>query len=252
MLFALVFAGCSGAPSLDEELLDVADASSGIDSDLAMLTSLLVTDSVGVAQSLSFLGCSASASPQAANTPTSGEMGYSFASCLVGGVGVVNGELHLIYTITGPTLHLDVQASGLTVDRAALASWSASADVTASNNDRSMVWQSQASGTATVHQSSRSFTDSGSATLKWNTTSPSCVDLDGQANDTFQASDGASLAFVTALSSYQACGSSLCPASGSQVRADLQSGNFVRLQYGEDVYTNEKGQTFSFVPVCAQ
>ncbi len=244
---SFILVACSGSNGVDDELLAVADSSSDIDSDLSKLTALFVTEPVGVATTLPF-GC-ALASADQANTPNDGQVHYSFTSCALPGIGPVGGAVNVVYTVTGPTLHLDVQASGLDVDRASMSSWSASADVTASGSDRNMVWQSQASGTAQVRQTPRTFTVNGSATLKWSAGS-TCLDVDGQANNTFQASDGSPLSFATALSSFVACGS-VCPESGSEVRADLQSGNYVRLQYGQNIYTNEKGQTFGFVPACA-
>jgi len=250
---AVLLVACGGAsPGVDVELLDAADASGSVDSDLAQLTALFVEGSpIEVATALP-AGCAAATS-SSSNTPTSGQVLYHFAQCALPGLGVVSGDVQLGYDVTGPTLHLDVQASALQVDRATVASWNASADVTAAGTARTMVWQSVASGTTIARQTTRAFHDDANATLKWSV-GASCLDLDGQVGSTFDASDGSQLSFSSTLSSFVAC-ETACPQSGSEVRAELVSGNFVRLQYAADglaSYTNEKGQTFDFVPACAQ
>ena len=257
LLLVSLACACGASPGVEAELLDAADASSGVEVDLAKLTAFLGPDQDAVVSDPPSSCVTRVAA--STNTPAAGQNDYHFAQCLLTGIGVVSVDVRLAYAITGPALHLDLTASSaLTIDRTTVASWSASADVTESANVTTVVWQSLASGTTAVRQTPRGFSDDASATLKWSAGS-TCLDVDGQIAITFEASDGSQLSYSSTLSSFVACappaGSAACPEDGSEVRADLGTGRFIRLRYGANdaaSYTNEKGQTFAFVPSCAQ
>jgi hypothetical protein len=250
-VFALVCVACSpGAP--DEELLDDAEASSSVESMLGKVAATFVGgDASG---DMSIAAPSDTCVATAPSTAIAQETTYHFADCAGPyGLADVSGDVVVDWMSAGPTFHIDVTSSNLAIGKASITSWTASADVTAQGAQRTMIWQSTASGTVMVRGSPRAFERTIDATSTWTIGDP-CIDIDGQAQGTIEKSNGTILHVDTRASAFVACASS-CPNSGSELRADDvdDPGTFVQVLYGSSTatYTNDRGQTFTFTPACA-
>jgi hypothetical protein len=101
---------------------------------------------------------------------------YQFSNCAFGPNGLtgITGDLAVHYTATATTLHLDITATGLTVNGAEL-DFTATADITASGTLRTMVSKSQLAGTTA---GGRDFTRTSARTLSW-TLGDACFALSG-------------------------------------------------------------------------
>lgn len=245
----LICVACSPATP-DEELLDDAEASSAIESTLGKVAATFVGgDATGKMQI-------ASGNGQCLTTTVSPtETIYHFAQCSGPyGLTAVSGDVTVDWVDSAPTFHIDVSSSNLTFGGVSITTWTASADVTAEGAARTMIWQSSASGTVKVHGLARAFERTVDATSTWNI-GAECIDIDGEAHGSIQTSSGDTLHVDTRASSFVACVSS-CPSSGSELRGDDvdHPGVFVQVTYGSSAatYTNDRGQTFTFVPSCAQ
>jgi hypothetical protein len=237
----MTIVACGG--SEPPALVTNAEASAEVEASLAKLaTSFIAGDATGAMTIASPSDACITATIESSQS-TSGTTTYHYASC-----HGVTGDVTVAWATEGPTFHAEVSASSLVVDGANVASWTASADVTASGAQRTMVWQSSSSGTIAARGSLRAFTRDSDATLSW-TLGASCVNVDGQASgaiDVYHLS--------TRTTSFVACDGA-CPSAGSALRADDvdHPGVFVRVLYGEGsaTYTNESGESFTFVPACA-
>lgn len=232
----VVLAACSGAS--EPPIVTDAEASAAIETSLANLATRFVggdaTGAMAIASPSE--GCVTSAASSASTT-------YHYADC-----DGVTGDVNVAWSVSGPTFHLDVTASSLVVGRVSISSWTASADVTASGAQRTMIWQSTASGSVAMRGAARAFSRDVDATISW-TVGESCVDVEGQASGTIDA-----LHLATRTTSFVACDGA-CPNSGSELRADDvdHPGVFVRVLYGAGTatYVNERGESSTFVPACA-
>ena len=243
---ALICACSSSAP--DQELLEDGQGSSAVESTLGKVAATFVagdpSGNMSIAPSTS--SCVSVATAAALSV-------YHFTNCDGPyGLAKINGDVAVSWTSSNPTFHIEVSSSNLRVGNATISSWNASADVTASGAARTMVWQSTASGTIVVHESARAFVRTVDATSTW-TVGDSCIDIEGQAQGTIEKSNGTILHVNTRSSAFVACGES-CPNSGSELRADDvdDPGVYVQVVYGSSnaTYTNDRGQTFTFVPSC--
>jgi len=247
---SIVLACVACSPAVpDQELLDDGEGSSSVESTLGKLAATFVAgDSSGNMEI---------APPNASCVTTTVQEQttvYHFTACDGPyGLAQVTGDVTVAWTNASPTFHIDVSASNLVIGNVTLASWTASADVTAQGAQRTMIWQSTASGAVTIRSSSRAFSRTVDATSTW-TIGDACIDIDGQAQGTIEKSDGDLLHVNTRASSFVACVGS-CPNSGSELRADDidDPGVFVQVLYGSNAatYTNDRGQTYTFVPECA-
>ncbi len=243
-LIALLFVACSPAPP-DQELLDDAEASSAIESTLGKVAAIFVAGDPSGKIEIASPSASCVTTDVAPQRTT-----FHFASCAGPyGLAAMTGDVQVDWIDSSPTFHVDITSSNLAMGGVAMTSWTASGDVTSQGAARTMIWQSNASGTIDVHGSSRSFQRTVDATSTW-TLGTACIDIDGQAHGTIDTSH-----VDTRASSFVACASS-CPNSGSELRADDidHPGTFVQVTYGSTnaSYTNDRGQTFTFVPRCAE
>lgn len=247
-LIALLFVACSPAPP-DQELLDDAEASSEIESTLGKVAAIFVAGDPSGQIEIATPSESCVTTTIAPQTTT-----FHFASCTGPyGLTAMTGDVRVDWIDSSPTFHVDITSSNLTIGSVAITSWTASGDVTSQGAARTMIWQSTVSGTVDVHGSSRAFARTIDATSTWTIGAP-CIDIDGQAQGTIQASSDVDRHVATRSSSFVACGT--CPNNGSELRADDidHPGTFVQVTYGSTgaTYTNDRGQTFTFVPRCAQ
>ncbi len=248
-LFGALVCACSSAAP-DEELLEDAQGSSAVESTLGKVAATFVAGDPAGNMSIAppTNACVTVASAAALSI-------YHFANCDGPyGLAKVNGDVAVSWASTSPTFHIEVSSSNLRVGNATISSWTATADVTASGSERTMIWQSSASGTVLVHQSARAFVRTIDATSTW-TLGDSCIDIEGAAQGSIEKSNGAILHVNTRASAFVACAES-CPNSGSELRADDidDPGVYVQVLYGSNnaTYTNDRGQTYAFVPSCAQ
>ena len=232
-----MLAACSG--SSEPPIVADAEASATVEASLAKLATSFVGGDATGAMMIAAPNADGCVTATVASTSTT----YHYANC-----DGVTGDVNVAWSISGPTFHADVSASSLVVGTVSLTSWSASADVTASGAQRTMVWQSSASGDVVVRGASRAFSRDVDATLAW-TVGASCVDVEGQATGAIDA-----FHLATRTTSFVACDGA-CPNAGSVLRADDvdHPGVFVRVLYGTGTasYVNERGEGSSFVPACA-
>ncbi len=238
---ALMTIACGGSDP--PPIVTNAEASASVEASLAKLATTFVGGDGSGAMTIapaSDACVTASAEPP---QQTSGTTTYHFASC-----HGVAGDVTVAWSTEGPTFHADVSASNLVVDGASVTTWTASADVTASGSRRTMVWESSASGSIDVRGAVRAFSRDVAATIS-GTLGDTCVDVDGQASGAVDVYH-----LETRTTSFVACDTA-CPSPGSALRADDvdHPGVFVRVLYGQGsaTYTNERNETFDFVPACA-
>lgn len=238
-LMTIVACGGSDPPPI----VTNAEAAATVEASLAKLaTSFIGGDATGA---MTIAPASDACVTSSAEPPqqTSGTTTYHFASC-----HGVTGDVTVAWSTEGPTFHADVSASNLVLAGTNVASWSASADVTASGSRRTMIWQSSASGSIDARGAVRAFSRDVDATISW-TLGDTCVDVDGQASGAMDV-----FHLATRTTSFVACDTA-CPSPGSALRADDvdHPGVFVRVLYGQGTatYTNERSETFDFVPACA-
>ncbi len=239
-LMMIVACGGSEPPAL----VTNAEASAEVEASLAKLaTSFIAGDESGAITIAPPSDACVGATVAQPSQPSSGTTTYHFTAC-----HGVTGDVTVAWAIEGPTFHADVLASNLVVDLTNVTSWHASADVTASGAQRTMIWQSSETGTTAARGSVRAFSRDIDATISW-TLGASCVDVDGQANGAMDA-----FHLATRTTSFVACDGA-CPNAGSELRADDidHPGVFVSVLYGQGTatYTNERGESFAFVPSCA-
>ncbi len=232
----VILAACSGAS--EPPIVADAEGSATVEANLAKLaTSFVAGDATGAMMIAAPNADCVTATVASASTT------YHYSNC-----DGITGDVNVAWSMTSPTFHADVSASSLVVGTVSLTSWNATADVTASGAQRTMVWQSSAAGNVVVRGVARSFSRDVDATVSW-TVGASCVDVEGQASGAIDA-----FHLATRTTSFVACDDA-CPNAGSVLRADDvdHPGVFVRVLYGTGTasYVNERGEGSSFVPACA-
>ncbi|MBX3262773.1 MAG: hypothetical protein KIS78_06750 [Labilithrix sp.] len=100
---------------------------------------------------------------------------YTFDRCLgPNGLRAVSGVVTASYRVEADRLHLELRASGFSVNRATV-DWTATAEITAGGADRTMSWRAELSG-ATAR--GRAFRRTNEHTIGWKLGEP-CIRLDG-------------------------------------------------------------------------
>ncbi len=170
---------------------------------------------------------------------------YVFNGC-TGPYGLVKvtGTVTLGYSSSGPDqLTLDYSATGLQVN-GSVVDWSATAGITASGNDRDMIWDGQFSGT-TAH--ARAIHRTNHKEFKW-TVGQLCLSVAGSSDGTVTGRE-----LKTDVVAYSQCAGS-CPQSGSEIKVtDVVAKQIYDLTYGTDTatYTAPDGKSYTYTPLCA-
>jgi hypothetical protein len=100
---------------------------------------------------------------------------YTFNRCLgPNGLRAITGEVKAHYRVAPELLHLELTATDLSVNEAVV-DWSATADVTSTEADRTMVWKAQLAGTSAR---GRTFSRTNQHTVSWKLGEP-CFALSG-------------------------------------------------------------------------
>jgi hypothetical protein len=150
---------------------------------------------------------------------------YVYDDC-TGPWGLVHltGTLVVKYALSGGALTLDFSASNFKINAATLATWTATASITASGSQYTMVWQASLSGTT---GSGRDFNRTNDKTITWTTgTTPECVSISGTSQGTVTGHD-----LKTTVTDYERCAAE-CPQAGSEIAIqNLDNGKEVDVKY---------------------
>jgi hypothetical protein len=153
---------------------------------------------------------------------------YTFDHCtgpsgLRAVTGVVKGE----YALGAGTIHLELTADDLSVNDATL-DWSATADISASDADRTMTWKATLSG---VSAGGRTFSRSNQHTISWRLGEP-CFSFSGSSEGEIRkkgASEGREIR--TEISDFRRCRRS-CPDAGGVIAiTNVSKNRRVELRY---------------------
>ena len=148
---------------------------------------------------------------------------YVFNGC-TGPLGLVEltGTVNVSWTLAGNQLTLDYSSTGFRINRATIDSWTATAVVTASGQQRSMTWDANLAGTT---GRGRAFTRTNHKVLQWTVGVP-CLAVSGQSTgDILKAH------LQTTITSWQRCADS-CPQAGSEINVkNLDDGDDVDIKY---------------------
>lgn len=149
---------------------------------------------------------------------------YVFTNCTgPWGFSKLNGTVQVTYSSTGPdNLTLNFSASNFDLNRATINSWTASAVITASGNDRDMVWNGTFSGTT---GSGREFNRVNAKDIKW-TVGQQCISIDGQSTGDVTGKN-----LTTKIITYQRCAAE-CPEANSEINIqNNDNGNDVDIKF---------------------
>ena len=179
------------------------------------------------------------------SNPTTSSVAYTFNDCAgPRGLFKITGTVDVAYALASDnTLNLTITSSQLEVNGATI-DWDVKASVTATGASRTMQWTGHLSGTT---KGGRQITRDNTKTLTW-VIGDSCFEINGTSVGTVGDRD-----IKTELVTYKRCKAS-CPEAGSEIKVTHVSANkTVDLVYGtgDATFTNAKGNTVTFVPLCA-
>lgn len=169
---------------------------------------------------------------------------YVFSGC-TGPLGLVelNGTVNVSWTVSGNQLTLDYAATGFHVNRATIDSWTATAVVTSSGQQRSMTWDAMLSGTT---GRGRSFSRTNHKVLSW-TVGVACLSVSGQSTGNVLKAD-----LQTTITSWSRCADA-CPQAGSEINVkNLGNGDDIDIKYlgGPDADLTLNGKTVEIGLAC--
>ncbi len=153
---------------------------------------------------LSPAGCVTETQDAATQTNT-----YVFANC-TGPWGFVHlkGTVSVQWQIVSATeLKLTYAATNFEINKATIAQWNATADITASGNDRDMAWHGQFNGTT---GGGRAFSRVNDKDIKW-TAGEGCISIDGQSTGSVTGKN-----LTTKVIAYKRCVAE-CPEANSEI-----------------------------------
>jgi hypothetical protein len=151
---------------------------------------------------------------------------YVYDDC-TGPWGLVHltGTIVVKYSSSGAgQLTLDFSASSFKINAATLTTWTATANITASGSQYTMLWQASLAG---ITGSGRDFARTNDKTITWTTgTVPACVSISGTSQGTVTGHD-----LKTTVTDYQRCAAE-CPQAGSEIAIqNLDNGKEVDVKY---------------------
>ncbi len=190
-------------------------------------------------------GCAVETSDLASKTNT-----YVFTNCTgPWGFSKINGTVTVTYSSTGAdNLTLNFSATNFELNRATIDSWKASAVITATGNDRDMVWNGTFSGTTGA---GRAFNRVNAKDIKW-TVGQQCIAIDGQSTGDVTGKN-----LTTKIITYQRCAAE-CPEANSEINIqNNDNGNDIDIKFlggaNADVTLTSGGKTESIdVVACGE
>jgi len=236
----------------DTESFGSMFASSGSDGSLApsdFSGGSLSTQGLGGAASgfpnLYPAGCATETSDIPSKTNT-----YTFDSCTGPyGFSHIKGTVTVTWSSTGPNnLTLNFSATDFEINKATIATWKATAVITATGDARDMQWSGQFAGTT---GGGRAFSRTNTKDIKW-TAGQQCIAIDGQSTGNVTGKN-----LTTKVISYQRCAAS-CPEANSEINIhNDDNGNDVDIVFQggakADVTVTANGRTGSVdVPLVCQ
>lgn len=262
---ALSTLGCKneGATNEDEDssfAADGADANSA-ETDAELLTSTLISSSpgtIGLASveltgtdlETSDLGDGARAAyvprgcVSTTNDTANETVTYRFNRCIgPNGLRAVTGEVKARYHASTDRLHLEMTATGLSVNEATL-DWAATADISSSGADRTMVWKAQLSGTTA---GGRPFARTSEHTVSW-TLGEACFSLEGSSEGEIR-----SRSIRTEISNFHRCRRGCPDAGGTIVITNVTKNKRVALRYdgsNRATFVNANGKQTTIELLC--
>jgi hypothetical protein len=160
---------------------------------------------------------------QITDDASNAQVTYAFAGC-TGPLGLVEltGIVTVGWQVASSQLTLNFSATDFHINRAIIASWQATAVITATGNQRSMTWDAQLTGTT---GSGRQFTRTNDKTLTW-TVGVACLGVTGQSTGDIAGAD-----LQTTIVTWQRCADA-CPQAGSQIDVkNLGNGDSIDIDY---------------------
>jgi hypothetical protein len=235
----------SGVESLGSAIADADGAKTADEAGAALAREAQSADRLGA-------GCAVVVrSPQ--NGLLSGRNEYRLTAC-PGRSGPVTGTVVVRYQVESGWLHLDSSATDLRVGGARLERWTASADVSATAGERTLLWQSDVEGALPSPSGPRRFARRTEKTLRWRV-GAECVRVDGASQGTFVAR-GVERTLRVELAGLELCRALPCPSPGGVVRVeDVPSGKDVLLRFvgtGRAMLRLPDDRTVPVVPACAR
>ena len=168
---------------------------------------------------LSPAGCVTETQDAASKTNT-----YVFDNC-TGPWGFVHlkGTVTVQWDVVSPTeLKLTYAATNFEINKANIAQWNATADITANGNDRDMVWHGQFNGTT---GNGRTFQRVNDKDIKW-TVGAQCISIDGQSTGSVTGKN-----LTTKVITYKRCVAE-CPEADSEINIhNDDNGNDVDVKF---------------------
>jgi hypothetical protein len=182
-----------------------------------------------------------------ANDPATSTATYTFNRCMgPNGLRGVTGEVKARYRSNGSGhLHLDLSANDLIVNRASI-DWSASADITESNADRTMTWNAQLFGTTAR---GRTLDRTNSHTISWKL-GEACFSLDGTSNGSVNNRE-----VRTEVQDFRRCRRACPDAGGKIVITNVTKNKRFELRYdgsNQATFVDPKGREASIPLLCGQ
>jgi hypothetical protein len=254
------------APSPDDDDATLQDGSetAAAETDAQLVTSSLLAASPGASLSLESTsgdlgvetfgdaaravyfprGCLHVTAPDAS---TGDAAVYTFTRCIgPNGLRSVTGEVKARSTTTADgSLHLDLSASDLAVNKATL-DWAATAVISvAPDGERRMTWNAQLSGTTAR---GRAFARTNDYTITWKP-GEACFALDGKADGRVNGRE-----IHTEIEGFQRCRRG-CPDAGRIVVTNVAKGRTFELAYdgsNQATFTGPNGKTSTIPLLCAQ
>jgi hypothetical protein len=165
------------------------------------------------------------------------------------GAPALRGDLVLRWAVKPLGLHVEVDTQNFFIGATFIRSGSIRADVSASGQDRTMVWSMHVDGTLKSDTTPRSFAIDSFKTLRWTVGVP-CITTDG----TSTGSVGERKVRAT-FTGFKLCSGDRCPEPNSHVRIDnLVTNQFIDVRFtpqGHAVIVDVDGKLLPIRPVCA-
>jgi len=170
---------------------------------------------------------------------------YAFDGCSGPyGLVTITGTVLVDYTTKGANeLDLSFTATNIQINKATI-DWSATAAITVSGNDYTMVWDGKLSGTTAK---GREFDRTNHKEYAWSV-GVKCLSVKGSSDGTVTGHE-----LKTDVINFSKCADA-CPAAGSEIKiTDVTANKVYDLTYGDNTatYTGPLGHSISYKPPCA-
>jgi hypothetical protein len=164
----------------------------------------------------------------------------------------VRGDVALRWQLRPLVAHAELEAHELTIGTTVIKNALVTADVSASNRDRTMIWQAHFDGWLHTDKEPRAFSRDTQKTLRW-TVGGGCITADGTSAGTLDSPKGTRSVRVTMIG-LRFCGAP-CPEPNSRIRLDnLVTREHIEIDFkaqGHAVLTDTEGNLLPIKPRCA-